>query len=385
MIKKKIFLTILTFDIGGAESQLLLLADRLSGKVEITVFALSISGPLRQRLEKTGATIKGIDSPYPKHWITVLTRIFWFQSLLIKELIRNRPHIVHSFLPLTNFIATFSCKVCRIPCLTSWRSLTNYRKKNFLASFIDKFSLYFSSKISCNSKAVLSDILKNDSWMPPSKTCVIYNGVIFPERENSTTISSVRKSLNLSLEDIAIVYVANLISYKGHRDLLKAFSLVSQPKNKRLKLFLVGGDRGIKKNLMEFSKKLKIDTRVFFLGSREDVSQLLKCMNIGVMASHEEGFSNALLEKLEAGLPVVATDVGGNKEALEGMKECYLVKSKNPISLSRGLERSINNFLSKKNGFGQERSDQVKSEFSVERMVGKYSKIYEEIARHRNN
>jgi len=385
MIKKKIFLTILTFDIGGAESQLLLLADKLSGKVEITVFALSVSGPLRQRLEKTGATIKGIDSPYPKHWVIVLARIFWFQVLLIKELIKKRPHIVHSFLPLTNFLSTIACKVCRVPCLTSWRSLTNYRQRNSLASFIDKFSLYYSSKISCNSKAVLSDILKNDPWIPPSKTCVIYNGVIFPEREGSPPLSSIRKSLNLSLEDIAIVYVANLISYKGHRDLLKAFSLIPQPKNKRLKLFLVGDDRGIKQNLMELSKKLKIDRSVFFLGSREDVSQLLKYMDIGVMASHEEGFSNALLEKLEAGMPVIATDVGGNKEALEGMKECYLVESKNPTSLSSGLERAIKDFLSKKQSFGQQRSSQIKLEFSVEKMVGTYLKTYEEIGRHKSS
>ena len=76
-------------------------------------------------------------------------------------------------------------------------------------------------------------------------------------------------------------------------------------------------DRGLQDKLLAKSKELGVGDRVRFLGRRQDVPALLAAMDIGVMASHEEGFSNALLEKLAAGLPVVATGVGGKSESLQ--------------------------------------------------------------------
>ncbi len=77
------------------------------------------------------------------------------------------------------------------------------------------------------------------------------------------------------------------------------------------------------------------------MGQRNDVPMLFSAMDLGVMSSHEEGFSNALLEKLAVGLPVVATDVGGNPEALQDMPDCVLVSSQDADDLARGLAEAI--------------------------------------------
>ncbi len=100
-------------------------------------------------------------------------------------------------------------------------------------------------------------------------------------------------------------------------------------------------------------------------------------MDIGVLASHEEGFSNALLEKLATGLPVVATDVGGNPEALEGMPDCILIKPEDAEDLSRGLASLISRLAATAAG-RETRQRLVRERYSVDAMVDAYERLYED-------
>ena len=77
-----------------------------------------------------------------------------------------------------------------------------------------------------------------------------------------------------------------------------------------------GRDDGIGSSLKTKTRKLGIAEHVRFLGQRPDVVELLRIADIGLQCSHEEGFSNALLEAMAAGLPTIATDVGGTAEAV---------------------------------------------------------------------
>ena len=111
------------------------------------------------------------------------------------------------------------------------------------------------------------------------------------------------------------------------------------------------------------------------IGERDDVPVLLSAMDLGVMASHEEGFSNALLEKLAVGLPVVATDVGGNPEALQDMPDCILVKPENADDLARGLREAIGKVGA--NGHKREvRQRLIRDRYSVDAMVDAYERLY---------
>jgi glycosyltransferase involved in cell wall biosynthesis len=98
-------------------------------------------------------------------------------------------------------------------------------------------------------------------------------------------------------------------------------------------------------------------------------------MDLGVLASHEEGFSNALLEKLAAGLPVVATNVGGNPEALDGMPDCILVRPQDASDLARGLREAIGQ-LDAADANRQVRQTLVRERYSVSAMVDAYERIY---------
>jgi glycosyltransferase involved in cell wall biosynthesis len=183
-----------------------------------------------------------------------------------------------------------------------------------------------------------------------------------------------RGSLGLFDDQLAIVMVANLIPYKGHQDLIAAFAGVAS-EDPRLRLFLIGEDRGISSELSRDASERGVGDRVHFLGQRADVAPLLSAMDLGVMASHEEGSSNALLEKLAAGLPVVATDVGGNPEALADMPNCLLVRPQDPEDLARGLRLAIGR-LSADEPNRATRRKLVRERYSVDAMVDAYEGLY---------
>jgi glycosyltransferase involved in cell wall biosynthesis len=138
---------------------------------------------------------------------------------------------------------------------------------------------------------------------------------------------------------------------------------------------LIGEDRGISGAILDEARRLGVAERIAFLGRRDDVPELLSAMDIGVMASHEEGSSNALLEKLAAGLPVVATDVGGNPEALYGMPGCELVQPMDPAGLTRGIKAVIDR-LDTSGSQQKERCRLVRERFSVDAMVDAYERLY---------
>ena len=178
-----------------------------------------------------------------------------------------------------------------------------------------------------------------------------------------------RKQLNIKDDEWGLIYVANLISYKGHEDLIQAFAMIPHT---QIKLFLVGEDRGIQNKLQALAREKNILDHIIFLGLRHDVSLLLQSMDMGIMASHEEGFSNALLEKLEAGLPVVATNVGGNQEALENLSGCKIVPAHHPKALSKAIKQLLK--TQETAADKKQRAETVRHRFSVQNMIHHFEK-----------
>ena len=174
-----------------------------------------------------------------------------------------------------------------------------------------------------------------------------------------------------------ITYVANLIDYKGHLDLLEAWKLVlSRVSMDRsfLRLWLIGTDRGERKPL---ENKIHIDgiPGVIFWGHQEDTQTFLKKTDIYVHPSLEEGCSNAILEAMAAGLPVIATDVGGNPELVEDMVTGYIVPVSDPVKLARSIVSLINEPRLAED-MGKEGQRRVQELFSMEKMFQDYEELY---------
>lgn len=173
-----------------------------------------------------------------------------------------------------------------------------------------------------------------------SKRATIYNGIDAGRFANPRPRAELRAGLGLPLDARLLVTVANLHHpQKGHDDLLAAWEQVA-PERPGDHLVLVGtGDR--LKMLRERAVRAGVGDRTHFLGARRDVPDILAACDLYVSPSWVEGFSNAVAEAILAGLPVVATRVGGTPEIVEGDPLAILVEARSPRELARAMATDL--------------------------------------------
>ena len=374
--KRRILFVLGSLTLGGTETQLVLLASGLKARGWVVdVFPLEKSGVLVDQLERAGVRV--LDGGYQHATGTKIgrmARLIACEARLFWHVLRSRPDIVHGFLPLANFMAAVTGRVAFAPrIVTSKRALGNHQHRRPGWKWLDRVANALSHVVTANSKAVAADTNARDGY-DIARIVVIPNGIDFSRLDQADRHrGETREQLGLSPTDIALGMVANLIPYKGHRELLEAFARIATS-DSRPRLFLIGRDDGIGASLMAEAARLDIADRITLMGQRCDVPVLLSAMDLGVLASHEEGFSNALLEKLAVGLPVVATDVGGNPEALQDMPDCILVKPGDADDLARGLKEAIS---AGANGHNRKvRQRLVRDRYSVDAMIDAYQRLY---------
>ncbi|MEW5746932.1 MAG: glycosyltransferase [Nitrospirota bacterium] len=153
--------------------------------------------------------------------------------------------------------------------------------------------------------------------VPAERIRVIHNGIELEAYPGSDPVlrERCRRQLGLSGNTCCIGVVANLRPVKGIDVFLRAAAQVARRVDDVR--FLIAGEGEERAALMRLAAELGLGGAVRFLGRRRDVPSLLAAFDIGVLSSHSESFSNALIEYMAAGLPVVTTDVGGSREAVE--------------------------------------------------------------------
>jgi len=225
-----------------------------------------------------------------------------------------------------------------------------------------------------NSKAVLEELRAEGA--SPNALRLIYNGVSLDV--SSAQRREVRAALSIQHDALLIVCVANLIPYKGHADLIEAFGAIASHLPKAWRLICVGRDDGIQESLSLRCQALGIDDNVLFLGARRDVESLQRASDIGVLASHEEGFSNAVLEGMVQGLPLVVTDVGGNREAVLDGLNGIVVSPNSPSELSKAIIKLASDPQLRMK-MGRQARERARSRFSQARCVAAYDQLYRDL------
>ncbi len=332
---KKVVYLIGSLGRGGAESQTVMLAAKIQecGYRSI-IFVLEAGGDLEDEATRFGVPVVsgGYDSQASRvRKIGMLIRVFF---RLQKVLSRERPDVIHGVLPLANLFAALGGRVGRVPFIvTSRRALNTHQDRVPGWRHVDRLSSLLSHVLVANSEAVKRDTIGREGT-PADKIHVIYNGVELSCMEDSARIrTEVREELGITLGAPVAIMVANLIPYKGHRDALSAMALL-QDDLPDLRFVMVGEDRGIGVELRVLAETLGVANNVIWLGLRKDIARLLAAADIYVSASHEEGFSNALLEALAAGKEIIATRVGGNPELLGNGALGRLVSPRSPSELA---------------------------------------------------
>ncbi|HEY0504053.1 MAG TPA: glycosyltransferase [Lysobacter sp.] len=179
----------------------------------------------------------------------------------------------------------------------------------------------------------------------------------------------------LGLDDDAVVFgcVARMTEVKRHADLVDAFAQVrgSLP---QARLLLVG-DGPLLPEVRERIAARGVQDAVMLLCARDDVDTLLPAMDALVLPSSSEGMSNAILEAMACGLPVVATSVGGNLHLVQHETTGLLVPPLDPISLAAALQW-LGASPHARRRMGQAARTRVEREFSLDAMVLAFDQLY---------
>ena len=172
--------------------------------------------------------------------------------------------------------------------------------------------------------------------------------------------------------------VANLIPYKGHRELIEGLFQIERELPGDWRILLVGRDHGIRAELEALATTCGVSHRLRFVGQRSDISALLAAADFGLLTSREEGFSNVILEGMAAGLAMIVTDVGGNAEAVVHGETGFVVPPRNPKAIGDAILEMARKPEQRKR-FGAAARKRVEKEFSIDKCVKAHADLYEEM------
>jgi glycosyltransferase involved in cell wall biosynthesis len=369
--------------IGGTERHLLNISRQLRrADWRVCVYSLAGDGPLRGELES--ADIEIILPPVGKTAIPNVAILRVFRIILSAIhltyiMVRTRPRIAHFFLPAAYLIGAIAASLARIKIrVMSRRSLNTYQRAYPLAQWLEMKLHGSMNAVLGNSNAVVRQLC-DEEGVPSDKLGLIYNGIELPSvLPNNRT--AVRRSLEIDERTLAYIIVANLIPYKGHLDLIAAFGIANERIDQPWQLLIVGRDDGAGFDIRALAKKLNIESKILFTGIRSDVASLMSASDIGLLCSHQEGFSNAILEAMAAGLPMIVTDVGGNPEAVLAGETGLVVPPHDPEALAESLVSLACDPLLRKT-YGEAGRARLEAQFLLDSCVARYEGLYRGLLR----
>lgn len=226
------------------------------------------------------------------------------------------------------------------------------------------------SAVICNSRAVAA-ITSEMEGIEPARVYVIYNG--YPESPPPMDVSRLPADEG---RPVVIGIVANLRPIKRIHDLIEAAaSLISD--GHQIELRVVGG--GDPSPYLAQIRSLGIESSVSLLGSQPDPESHIRAFDIAVLCSETEGFSNALIEYMRCGKPVVCTRTGGNPEIVEDGVTGYLVPVGDVTALSKHLAMLVND-PDLRERMGQASCAQVQNRYSIDTMLNQHIELYSRIS-----
>ncbi len=379
---KRIIYIIGSLNIGGAEKHLSLVVPALIERgYNVSIISLSSAqeGDYTSLLLQKGVSIQNLPPkllftqlPYfIQSPIKLVARFLW----LTKQLCNERESTLQFFLPEAYCLGMLSSLLVfhKGPRILSRRSLNNYQQKRKLLARVERKLHRYINYATGNSKKILKQL--EEEGIPANKQVLIYNGIDCKQFDSNSHVTLSREALDIPADALVLIMVANLIPYKGHADLLYALGQIKDKMPFGWRLLCLGRDDGILSQLKALAESEEIANHVVWLGTQTNVKDYLRISDMGLLCSHQEGFSNTILEYMAAKLPLIVTDVGGNTEAVIDQTTGYIVPAKNPEKLAEAILDLVFN-KDKRRLLGLAGHNRVKEKFSLNSTLQSYEDFY---------
>jgi glycosyltransferase involved in cell wall biosynthesis len=361
--KSNIMFVIAGMVFGGAERQLLELLkgiDRARFRPFLT--CLSKSTGFTDDVKKMGIPIL-----YAERKWRMDPFVIWHLAGLIRK---NHIALVHSFMPLAGIYGSISARLSGVPIVNS--AIRGTKQPSLYEKMLLRPTFALSNVILANSEAGKKVYVS----LSPEKTKVVYNGIDLKRFDKREDGKKKKAELKLGAFKHVVTTVTRLEPVKGPLVLIKAARFVLG--DNRDTAFLIVGDGSLRAYLEDVVRQTGLTDRVFFLGFRKDVEEILWATDVGVLTSNREGLPNAVLEMLASGVPVVATDCEGTREVLDDGETGFLAK----IGDEQGIARRITELLKNdtlRREMGTKGKDVVSRKFNLSRMVASIEEIYDNL------
>lgn len=352
---------------GGAEKQMSLLARHLDPEeFDSHVVVLTHSGVLEDELRARGVRL---------HFIDKRGKLDLGAYRRLKRKIQEiKPDVVHTWLFAANSYGRQAAKSARVPviiagerCVDPWKQWWHHR--------IDRHLLKSTDRMTTNTNAVVDFYQKQG--IPSDRFSVIPNAVVNEAGAGKRLErGEFFRRLKLEPRKHIIGAVGRLWKQKGYQDLIWAAELVRAVNEDAW--FVIVGDGPELEQLQKFRDQIDGQHIVKFLGHRSDAAELMQCFDVLWNGSLYEGQSNTILEAMAVGIPVLASDIPGNRDLVESGRTGVLYPLGDVETLSRQTLALLQD-ESRRRELGENAKQRIHEDFSLAKMVASYSQLYRDL------
>jgi glycosyltransferase involved in cell wall biosynthesis len=356
-------------DVGGAEMQVYNLVTKLKSDGSFSPIIVSLISPglVGEMLKMEDIPVYSLDMKRGRPSAKAIIK-------LLRIIHNEQINLIHSHMYHANLLARF-IKII-IPNINVISTIHSINIGSKCRENLLRVSDFLSNLTTVISDEARKHFLRK-GVVTLERSCFIPNGIDtnFFKYDSKLRIKK-RNELGIS-DQLVWLAVGRFVEAKNYPNLLAAYKKVLS-KNKNSRLYIVGTGITLNK-IKQLAFDLKISEWVEFLGERKDINELMNAADCYVMSSNWEGLPLVLLEAASTSLPIIATDVGGNKEVIINNKTGFLVEPNNPDLLAEKMIELMNLSEASRIQLGENARNYINDKFNIDNVVNTWVGVYHQV------
>ena len=361
---------VLNLEVGGMERVVVdLVREGLALAQRLSVVTVSSRGELASVVEAMGVPVICVNKPPGLKMGAVKDLAAVFRKL--------RPDVVHTHQIGALFYAGRAARLAKVPLVVHTEHGKHFARLR--TRWMGRFAACYAARFFCVSEDLASHVRLN-RVAPPRKVVVVVNGIDTDRFSVKGKEGALSASLGIPAGVPLIGTIGRLNEVKRQDVLLRAFAILLQ--SVPTAHLLIVGDGPLMNDLRGLAIELSISSVVHFVGYQASPELYLQMMDVFALSSRSEGMPLVLLEAGAAGLPVVATRVGGVPEVIVEGETGLMVPPENETALATALCNLLHDIPMARQ-MGEAARRRVVAEFSLRRMAAEYQRHYRELLQKR--